>query len=172
MTDYVGPEPIGSQHRTEDLACGEEDLDAYLRRYALTNDRSGGARTFVAVKKGSVVGFYSLVLGAVAPDEATARVSKGLGRYPIGVMILARLAVDAREQGQGLGQALLKDAMIRSVRVSKEAGVRALVAHAKNDRAKTWYETLGFEPSPTDPLHVMLLMKDIRSWLRDAGMQI
>lgn len=171
MTDYAGPEPIERRHETDQFDCGEEELNEYLSRYALTNDRAGGARTFVVVKKDKVVAFYSLVLGAVSPDEATARVRQGLGLYPIGVMVLARMAVDAREQRQGFGEALLKDAMIRTARVSKEAGVRALVAHAKNEQVRGFYESRGFEPSPTDPLHVMLLMKDIRAWLRDAGIQ-
>lgn len=168
MADFVGPDPIAPHHGT-DLDCGEEELNEYLRRFALTNDRSGGARTFVVMKKDRVVAFYSLVLGAVSPEEAIARVKKGLGRYPIGVMLLARLAVDTSEQRQGLGAAMLKDAMIRTARVSKEAGVRALVAHAKNEQAKNFYESRGFEPSPTDALHLMLLMKDIDAWLRDVG---
>lgn len=172
MSDYSEPEPISPNHEVADFDCGEDELNEFLQRYALTNHRSDGARTFVVCKKGKVVGYYSLVLGAASPAEAPQRVKKGLGSYPIGVMVLARLAVDRVEQGQRLGEALLKDAMIRSARVAEEAGARALVAHAKHERAKTFYERYGFEPSPTDELHLFLLMKDLRQWIRDAGYEM
>lgn len=172
MSDFTGPERISNAHAVDDFDCGEPEFNEYLQRFALASDRSDGARTYVVHKKGTVVGFYSLVLGAVALKDAPARVKRGLGAYPIGVIVLARLAVRQSEQGQRLGEGLLKDAMIRCARVAEEAGARALVAHAKHEHAKTFYERFGFEPSPTDELHLFLLMKDLRGWLRDAGYEI
>jgi len=99
----------------------------------------------------------------VNKQEATERVAKGLPNYPIGVVLLARLAVDRREHGRGLGRALLKDALLRAVSAAEIVGVRAVLVHALNDEARRFYARFDFEPSPFDPLHLMLLMKDIRA---------
>jgi GNAT superfamily N-acetyltransferase len=77
-------------------------------------------------------------------------------------MLLARLAVDRTYQGVGLGQALLKDALHRTAQAADIAGIRALVVHAKDEQARQWYEQFNFDPSPTDPLHLFLLMKDVQ----------
>jgi predicted N-acetyltransferase YhbS len=89
-------------------------------------------------------------------------VSKGLARHPIPIMLLARLAVSSAWQGRGLGAGLLKDAMRRSLQAADIAGIRAFAVHAKDERARDFYEHVGFIPSPTDPLHLYLLIKDIR----------
>jgi GNAT superfamily N-acetyltransferase len=107
------------------------------------------------------MGYYSLTVGAVAHAAATERVRKAMPRYPISVMILARLAVDTRQAGQGLGKALLKDALLRTAQAADIAGIRALLVHAKDNDAKAFYEHFNFEPSPTDPYHLFLLMKDL-----------
>src|SRR5439155_17766817 len=109
-----------------------------------------------------ITGYYSLAVGAVARDEAPPRIAHGLARHPIPVMILARLAVDQTEQGRGLGRALLKDALLRTAQAADIAGIRALVVHAKDEQARRWYGQFDFDPSPTDPLHLFLVMKDLK----------
>ena len=128
---------------------------------------AGSSLTYVVCHgETRVVGYYSLCVGAVEHADAPSRASRGLARHPIPVMLLARLAIDQTEQGRGLGKALLKDALIRTARAAEIAGIRALLVHAKDDGARHWYETLDFEPSPTDPYHLYLLLKDIRAALR------
>jgi predicted N-acetyltransferase YhbS len=82
------------------------------------------------------------------------------------VILLGRLAVDRKEQRSGLGSHLLRDAIIRSVEAAEIIGVRALLVHALNDAAASFYRHFDFEPSPTDALHLMLLMKDARVLVR------
>ena len=110
----------------------------------------------------AVVGYYSLAVGAVDHAQAPARVKKGLARHPIPVMVLARLAVDVRYQGQKIGQGLLKDALLRTVQLAEQAGIRAILVHAKDSQARSFYERFDFEPSPLDPLQLLLLVKDAR----------
>jgi len=112
-----------------------------------------------------VVGFYSLAVGCVDPEPAPSRVMKGLARHPVPVMILARLAVDKAHQRKGLGQALLKDALLRTAQAADIAGIRCLLVHSKDDTARRWYESWEFEPSPTDPYHLFLMLKDLKNLL-------
>jgi GNAT superfamily N-acetyltransferase len=114
-----------------------------------------------------VVGYYSLAVGAVEHADASVRIAKVLAWHPILVMLLVRLAVDHGRQGQGLGRALLKDALLRTVAAADIAGIRALLVHAKDEEARRWNESLDCEASPTDPLHLSLLMKDIRAIIGD-----
>lgn len=158
-------EKINAGHVTAGFDCGSEELNRYLLKYALQNTRADGAVTRVSTRDGRVAGYYSLAAGAAEHGEATARVKKGLAKHPIPLIVLARFAVDKRSQGTGLGGALLKDALVRVSAAADLIGVRTLVAHAKDEKAKTFYERFDFEPSPTDPLHVFLLMKDIRASL-------
>ena len=118
-----------------------------------------------------VVAYYSLAAGAVEHAAAPVRIGKGLARHPIPVMLLARLAVDRTQQGRGIGKALIKDGLLRTAAAADIVGVRALLVHAKDDKARVWYQALEFEPSPTDPYHLFLLMKDIRANL-DHGPSI
>jgi len=111
------------------------------------------------------VGYYRLAVGAVEHADAPSRVGKGLARHPIPVMLLARLAIDRSEQGKGLGKGLLKDALLRTDRAAEIAGIRALLVHAKDEEARAWYARFDLEPSPTDPYHLFLLMKDLRALL-------
>jgi GNAT superfamily N-acetyltransferase len=112
-----------------------------------------------------MVGFYSLVVGSVDPQATPSRVMKGLARHPVPVMILARLAVDKEHQRKSLGQALLKDALLRTAQAADIAGIRCLLVHAKDDMARQWYETWEFEPSPTDSYHLFLMLKDLKNLL-------
>jgi GNAT superfamily N-acetyltransferase len=115
-----------------------------------------------------VVGYYALAAGSVEPEQAPERIKKGLARHPVPVILLARLAVDRHEQGKGLGAALLKDALIRAAAAADEIGVRAVLVHAKDEDARAFYERFDFEPSPTDPLHLYLLMKDLKKTIGEV----
>lgn len=161
-------EKLNNSHDVDTFDCGKEPLDRFLKRHALVNQKASSAQTYVVCRgDGRVVGYYSLVVGAVEHQDAPGRVTKGLARHPVPVMLLARLAIDKSEQGQGLGKALLKDAILRTAQAADIAGMRALLVHAKDDEARAWYEGFDFEPSPTDPLHLFLLMKDLRALLGD-----
>ena len=161
-------EKLNASHSSEAFACGKEALDRFLKRFALINQKAGSAQTYVVCRGGQrIVGYYSLCVGAVEQAEAPSRVTKGLARHPIPVMLLARLAIDQSEQGCGLGKALLKDALLRTTQAADIAGIRALLVHAKDDEARSWYEALDFEPSPTDPYHLFLLLKDLRAILKN-----
>ena len=116
-----------------------------------------------------MLAYYSLAAGAVEHAAAPLRVGKGLARHPVPVMLLARLAIDLTRQGRGLGKALVKDALLRTAAAADIAGIRALLVHAKDDEARGWYEALEFEPSPTDPYHLFLLMKDLRAMLSERS---
>jgi GNAT superfamily N-acetyltransferase len=146
--------------------CGNPALNRYLSRFALANQTAGSAQTYVALDDEQVIGYYSLAVGAVAPAEAPARVTKGLARHPVPVMLLARLAVSQTAKGNGLGAALLHDALARTLQAADIAGIRAVIVHAKDDAARRFYEHFEFDPSPTDPYHLYLLIKDLRRLAR------
>jgi GNAT superfamily N-acetyltransferase len=162
---YGPPVPFGDLHATDPFDCGEEPLNVYLKRFAGQSEKRGGSRTFVIADRGNrVVGYYTLTVGGVEHVNAPAAVTKGMGKYPIPVIILARLAIDKSVQSQGLGRALLKDAIKRVVfNISPHVGVRAILIHAKNTKVCDWYkkQASSFIESPTDPLHLFLLIQDI-----------
>jgi len=160
-------EKLDATHEVDGFDCGKELLDLFLKRHALVNQKAGSASTYVVCCGGrQVIGYYSLAVGAVEHEGAPERVRKGLARHPVPVMLLARLAIDRTTQGKGLGKALLKDALMRTVQAADIAGIRALLVHAKDDEARAWYMQFDFEPSPTDDYHLFLLMKDLRALLR------
>jgi predicted N-acetyltransferase YhbS len=161
---FQRPVGLGSQHRDEDFRCGVRSLDEWLCKHALQSHRSGGSRVFVTTEAGpDVVGYYALAAGAVMPRHAPARVARGLAvNQPVPVVLLGRLAVDIGCQGRYLGRSLLQDAMTRVLQAGELIGVRALLVHAIDERAREWYAQFGFERSPTHPLHLTLLMKDLR----------
>lgn len=161
-------EPVRKLVATDDVDrfdCGQPALNQFLQRYALVNQKADSAQTYVCARAGVVIGFYSLAVGSVAPGVPPSRVIKGLAQHMVPVMILARLAVDLRWQAQGLGRALLKDALLRTARAADIAGIRCLLVHAKDDAARQWYLSMDFEPSPSDPYHLFLLLKDLKSLL-------
>ncbi len=153
---------IERQHAVEHFDCGNAGLNRFLSRFALGNQTAGSAQTYVALADEQVVGYYSLAVSAVAPTDAPARITKGLARHPVPVMLLARLAVDVSMKGKGLGAALLHDALARTLQAADIAGIRAVIVHAKDDAARRFYEHFDFDPSPTDPYHLYLLIKDLR----------
>lgn len=158
--------PIEKLSKAHDLSafdCGKESLNTWLKRWALTNQQSESAQTYVLHRNGVVVGYYTLTAGSVRLDEAPARISKGLPKNPIGVILLARLAIDKREHSQGLGSALLKNALLRVMSAADTVGARALLVHALDAEARAFYEKFHFERSPINEYHLMLLMKDLRA---------
>jgi len=162
---YTTVRKLAATDQVDAFDCGQAALNQFLQRYALVNQKANSAQTYVCCQGDVVVGFYSLVVGSVDPQSTPSRVMKGLARHPVPVMILARLAVDMEHQGKKLGQALLKDALLRTAQAADIAGIRSLLVHAKDDAARRWYETWEFEPSPTDPYHLFLMLKDIKNLL-------
>ena len=155
-------EKINSSHSLVNFDCGVPELNQFLVKYALQNQNANSANTYVACEEDSVIGFYTLAVGSVIHAQAPIRITKGLARHPVPVMILARLAVDKSQHGKGIGQGLLKDVLLRTAQASDIAGIRALLVHAKDDITRQWYKQFGFDESPTDPLHLYLLLKDLK----------
>ncbi len=158
-------EKLNSSHVLGDFDCGVSDLNQFLVKYALQNQGSNSANTYVVCENGQVIGFYTLVVGSVIHANAPKRITKGLARHPVPVMILARLAVDKTQHGQGIGRGLLKDVLLRTVQAADIAGIRALLVNAKDDVVRQWYQQFNFDESPTDPLHLYLLLKEVKKLL-------
>jgi GNAT superfamily N-acetyltransferase len=156
-------DPMG--HEVADFSCGEASLDRWLHRYAGQGERRDATRTFVAANGDGVVrGYYTLVAGQLEHAEATERVRKGLSKhFPIPVAMLARLAVDKRSQEEGLGAALLNDALKRVCRAAQEVAVRAVVVHAIDDTAASFYAHFGFHSLSTTPRTLMVTLAELRS---------
>lgn len=166
MSDPGTIEKLRPDHQLDGFDCGKEELNRFLIRHALSNQRAGSAQTYVLAQDLKVVGYYSLAAGAVTHYEATERVKKGQARYAIPVILLARLALDKAIQGQGIGPALLKDSLLRAAHAADTVGARALLVHAKDSQARSFHERFGFEPSPTDALHLLLIMQDLQRRIR------
>jgi GNAT superfamily N-acetyltransferase len=159
---FGDPEPLEPTHTLDGFDCGVESLNIWLTEHARQAAAAGSARVFVMVdaEQERVCGYYALAAAAVAHEQATERARKG--RHPIPAVLLARLAVDASVQGHGIGAWLLQDAMRRALSASEAVGMRVLLVHALDDNARSFYARWGFEPSPTDPLNLQMLVKDIR----------
>jgi predicted N-acetyltransferase YhbS len=163
---YSRPEPLEREHDRTGFACGEPELDRWLADHALGAQASGSARVFVSTEGHRVVAYYALAAAQLQPQEASERALAGQPRgRPVPAVLLARLAVDLDHQGRGLGRSLLQDAMLRANEAAEELGIRVMLVHAKHEPASRWYKRFGFEESPTDPLHLVLLMKDLRAFL-------
>ena len=165
---FLSPALLTAGHQVLGFDCGQESLNQYLKRFALTNTAAGTARTYVTTssEESTVIGYYSLAAGSIEKSAVPERVAKGVPNHPIPVVLLARLAVDERFKGKGLGTALLRDALTRALAAADVVGVRAILVHAKDVEAERFYSQFGFAPSPTDPLHLMLLIKDLRRTLQ------
>ena len=155
-------EKLSRGHAVEAFDCGRKALNGYLNRFAFANQQAEASQTYVALSDNEVVGYYTLVVGEVAYDDAADRLKKGLVRHPVPIMLLARLAIASGWQGRGVGSGLLKDAMLRTLRAADIAGIRAFAVHAKDDEAKAFYEHFEFLPLPSDPYQLFRLVKDIR----------
>jgi GNAT superfamily N-acetyltransferase len=166
LSGRVRPKPqiekLDANHVVADFDCGVDALNRFIRVHALNSQRAGSAQTYVAVVNDTVAGFHSLTVGDVLYQDAPERLAKGLPRHPVPVMIIARLAVERRFDGQGLGSGLLLDALRRTKMVSEIAGVRGVVVHAKDEAAAAFYRHFGFTEFPQKPLTLFRLLKDIR----------
>jgi GNAT superfamily N-acetyltransferase len=149
------PAPLTTEHLLAEFDCGAAALNEWLKRQALANETLGASRTFVVCEGQQVIGYYALATGSVRREEAPGQVRRRMPE-PIPVMILGRLAVDRRWQGKLIGQGLLKDAVLRTLNVSKQAGIRAMVVHAISESAKGFYRSQGFVESPLNPMTLML----------------
>jgi GNAT superfamily N-acetyltransferase len=159
-------EKLHSGHHVDSFDCGQEDLNRFLLRFALTSQQAGSSNTFVALVDEEVVGYYTLVSSEVQYEDAPQRLKKGLARHPVPMMIIARLAVKREWQGKGLGTGMLKDAVLRTLHAIEIASnFRGILVHAKDEDARRFYERFAFVPSPSDPLHLMVLLKDLRKAL-------
>lgn len=150
--------PLDGSHDRTVFDCGVAALNLYLRNYALQNQKRGIVRNYVTthVESKVIVGYSSLVYASLDQKLLPTKFVKGLGKYDIPVMLLARLAIDRREQGHGLGKALLKDAILRTMQAAEIAGLKLLLVHAKDEAAADFYRKHGFEPVPDDPLKLFL----------------
>ena len=157
---------LSRAHEVDAFDCGREALNRFLIRYALQNQQAEASQTYVALSDEEVVGYYTLVVGQVEYNGASERLTKGLARHPVPMMLLARLAVATSWQGKALGSGLLKDAMLRTLQAADIAGIRAFAVHAKDDDARAFYLHYDFVPSPSDPYHLFRLVKDIRRALK------
>jgi GNAT superfamily N-acetyltransferase len=160
-----GPRPLERKDTRGGFRCGIASLDTWLVEHAPGADAAGSARSYVVVdeEQDRVVGYYALTVASLEREEATGRASRGMPRHPIPAMLLARLAVDESVQRKGVGSTLLADAMQRTLLVAEETGIRLLLVHAVNEDARSFYLHYGFEASPSDPMNLQLLIKDIRA---------
>lgn len=149
------PEPIAARHKLEHFDSGEPELDIWLRKRALSNERERASRTFVVCLGDVVVGYYSLAAGSVAHADAPGSIRRNMPQ-PIPVIVLGRLAVDGSWKGKGVGAGLLKDGTLRAIRISQELGARALLVHAISEPARGFYLRFGFVESPMNRMTLML----------------
>jgi GNAT superfamily N-acetyltransferase len=156
---WSAPAPLTAAHEVIDFESGEPTLDHWLKHRALRNEGRGASRTYVACVDRRVVAYYCLATGSVGSELAPGRLRRNMPD-PIPVMVLGRLAVDLAWQHHGVGKALLRDAILRTVQVSEVVGVKALMVHALSERAKHFYEAQGFCHSPTQPRTLFLPLSE------------
>lgn len=159
------PQPLAARHRVDAFDCGKPTLTVWLLKHASQAQGSGSARTFVSCDGNRVVGYFSLTVGQIDTGDVPERVRRGMGHYPIPLVILARLAVDLHHQGQGLGFSLLQDAIRRTLAMWEQAGIRALLTHPIDANADAFYRRFGFEPTPGGEQQLLLLLKDARRYV-------
>jgi GNAT superfamily N-acetyltransferase len=155
------PEPLAEHHQLADFVCDEASLERWLKQRALSNEYKGASRTFVVCSEARVVGYYCLSAGSVLHESVPGSLKRNMPE-PIPVILVGRLAVHSRWQGNGIGSGLLKDAVLRAVNVSKEIGARALLCHAISQSAKHFYEHYDFVESPIDAMMMMLDLASLR----------
>ena len=163
---FFTPRPLKSSDSVSEFDCGVEELNNYLHRHAYQAQTGEGARTYLSYSGTVLSGYYTLAYGAVEFATAPGRVTKGLARHPIPAMLLARLAVDKRFTGKGLGTELLRDALFRTISAADIAGLRAIVVDAKDEAAKQFYVKFGFEAFQDQPFRLALILKDVRALLK------
>lgn len=155
------PEPINEQHGISSFQCGEENLDIWLKTRAVKNQKSNASRTYVACDDGRVIAYYVLASSSVDVAFATGRLKRNMPS-PVPVVVLGRLAIDTAYQNQGIGRALIRDAGLRVIQAAETIGIRGLLVQAVSVKAKEFYEKTGFEPSPLDPMTLMMTLDDLK----------
>lgn len=151
--DIGPPEHLHAGHDLSAFDSGVAALNDWLKRRALANEGSGASRTYVVSAGGKVIGYHALATGAVTLQTASGRIRRNMPD-PIPVMVLGRLAVDKAYQAKGLGRALLRDGILRTLQAAAIGGIRAILVHAISEEAKRFYERYGFTPSPFDPMMI------------------
>ena len=160
----TAPCHLEEKHNCELFHCGEPALDAWLKNRALKNEVAGASRTYVITHANDVVGYYSLAVGSVGHAFVPGRIRRNMPD-PIPIMLLARLAVDTSLQRQGIGRALLRDAILRTEQAAHIAGIRCILVHAHDERARHFYTSCGFTASPMNELTLMLSLSSVRASL-------
>lgn len=161
MTNYTAPCPLAKQHKLGNFSCGISSLDSWLKNKARRNENARASRTYVlCTDNDEVIGYYALAAGSILPNQATGKVRRNMPN-PIPVMVLGRLAIDSRFQGQGLGDALLRDAISRILQAADIAGIKAIIVHAISPQAKEYYLARSFIESPTNPMTMILPLDSI-----------
>ncbi|HUN98354.1 MAG TPA: GNAT family N-acetyltransferase [Bradyrhizobium sp.] len=158
------PEPLAEIHELNDFFSGVTSLDDWLKRRARANQVSGASRTYVVADGRKVVGYYAVASGAIATADSVGRFRRNMPD-PIPVVVLGRLAVDRSQQGRGLGRALFRDCAMRVAQAADMIGIRGIVVHAISDQARAFYQALGFDPSPAEPMTLMVTLADVRELL-------
>lgn len=158
------PVALTDSHEIAEFDCGNDTLNDWLTKHALKNQHSGASRTFVIYQDNQVIGYYALASGSVERMASPKSIARNMPES-IPVMVLGRLAIDTRMQGQGLGSALLKDALLRTLSVSKNVGIRAILVHAISENARRFYLSYGFLISPIDTMTLMLPVRHIEGLL-------
>lgn len=161
----LGPEPLGPDHDVRRFNCGVDSLDDFLIERALSDQQAEKSRTYVVIRQNRVVGYFSVAAASVEPQSASARAAKGQGAQAIPAILIGRLAVDRAEQGRGIGEALLIEALRKAAAAAETIGARVVLVNAIHETVTEFYLRYGFEASPTDSLHLMMLMKDVRKTL-------
>jgi len=159
------PELLQDHHKLDGFCSGEPSLDEWLKRRARANQASGASRTYVVCEGVLVAGYYALASGIVTVENSPGRLRRNMPN-PIPVVVLARLAVDRVRHGQGIGRGLFRDAAQRTLNAAEVIGIRGMIVHAISDAARDFYMALGFDPSPHDPMMLMVTLADIRAVLR------
>lgn len=165
------PEPLTDRHDTKLFASGVDSLDSWLKRRALKNQVTGASRTFVVCDGPRVVAYYALASSAITGDDAPGRFRHNMPN-PIPVVVLGRLAVDRSLQGQGVGRALIRDAGLRVIQAASAIGIRGMIVQALSPEAQAFYELMGFDPSPLDPMTLMITLADLTASCQSIGLSL
>ena len=158
------PAPLTAEHQVSAFACGHASLDDWLKRRALSNQKTGASRTYVVTSEGRVIAYYALASGALTCTAASGKLRRNMPD-PIPMVILARLAIDSDFQGKGLGRALFQDAALRILSAAGTIGIRGLLVHAISDQAVAFYRALGLEAAPDEPRTLMITLADLQAGL-------
>ncbi|WP_409999637.1 GNAT family N-acetyltransferase [Rhizobium leguminosarum] len=161
------PAPLADHHELAEFHSGVPELDDWLLLRARANQASGASRTFVVCEANRVIAYYALASGAVKQSEAPGRFPRNMPD-PIPVAVLGRLAIDQSHQGRGFGRALVRDAGLRLINAAEVLGIRGVLVHAISDDARAFYEAVGFLPSPSDPMMLLVGLHDLNNALTSS----